>query len=105
MCPPLTQLEIVDTPCVASHEGRELSVLLMRLTVNQKTQTIEQTKESAKRFRCATRGLHAVARVSSAAQQLKLARDKMELVGSLREGGEFEEALETGVEGRAPRQC
>jgi len=48
--PPLTQLEIVDTPRVISYEGRELSVLRLRLTVNQKTQTIEQTNRARRDF-------------------------------------------------------
>jgi len=47
---PLCHLEIVDTPRVVDHGGRKLSLLRMRLTVNQKGKTLEQIGRSRKDF-------------------------------------------------------
>ena len=47
---PLCHLEIVDTPRVVDHEGRELSLLRLRLTVNQRGKTLEQVGRSRRDF-------------------------------------------------------
>ena len=47
---PLCHLEIVDTPRVVDHGGRKLSLLRMRLTVNQRGKTLEQIDRSRKDF-------------------------------------------------------
>ena len=47
---PLCHLEIVDTPRVVDHEGRKLSLLRLRVTVNQKGKTLEQVGRSRRDF-------------------------------------------------------
>ena len=47
---PLCHLEIVDTPRVVDHEGRKLSLLRLRLTVNQRGKTLEQVGRSRRDF-------------------------------------------------------
>ena len=41
---PLTHIELVGQPRVERSEGRDLSVLRVRLTVNQRTKTVEQAE-------------------------------------------------------------
>jgi len=45
---PLTHLQIVGTPRLEIHNGNQLSIVRMQLTVNQKSKTIEQTERSRK---------------------------------------------------------
>jgi hypothetical protein len=43
---PLTYLEIIAPPKVEPHGGKELSVVRLQITVNQKTATVEQVERS-----------------------------------------------------------
>ena len=43
---PLTYLEVIAPPQVEQHEGKELSVVRLQMTVNQKTATVEQVERS-----------------------------------------------------------
>lgn len=43
---PLTYLEIIAKPQLVQHEGKELSVVRLQMTVNQKTATVEQVERS-----------------------------------------------------------
>ena len=47
---PLLKMEIIGTPRVERYEGRELSVLRMALTVNQRAKTVEQAARSRRDF-------------------------------------------------------
>jgi len=42
--PPLTHLQVVGTPRLEDHQGQQLSILRMRLTVNQRSKTVEQAE-------------------------------------------------------------
>ena len=43
---PLTYLQVIAPPQLVQHEGKELSVVRLQMTVNQKTATVEQVERS-----------------------------------------------------------
>ena len=43
---PLTYLQVIAPPQVVPHEGKELSVVRLQITVNQKTATVEEVERS-----------------------------------------------------------
>ncbi len=48
--PPLTHLQLVGTPRLEDHQGQQLSILRMRLTVNQRSKTVEQAECARRDF-------------------------------------------------------
>jgi len=46
--PPLTHLQIVGMPRLELHNGKQLSIVRMELTVNQRSKTVEQAERSRK---------------------------------------------------------
>ena len=48
--PPLTHLQLVGTPRLEDHQGQQLSILRMKLTVNQRSKTVEQAEVARKDF-------------------------------------------------------
>ena len=43
---PLTYLQVITLPQLVQHQGKELSVVRLQMTVNQKTATVEQVERS-----------------------------------------------------------
>ncbi len=43
---PLTYLQVIAPPQLVQHEGKELSVVRLHITVNQKTATVEEVERS-----------------------------------------------------------
>ena len=47
---PLTHLQLVGTPRLEQHNGKTLSIVRLRLTVNQRSKTVEQAERARKDF-------------------------------------------------------
>ena len=47
---PLTHMQLLDEPRLEDHDGRQLSILRLQLTVNQKIQTVDEAHRSRKDF-------------------------------------------------------